>query len=86
MSWLFTAPIHGAWGADAPLNGLDIAAAALFVAFLVGQTVADGQMWAFQQDKKCRIAAGEEVAQPFMNAGLFRYSRHPGYLCELGMW
>ena len=21
-----------------------------------------------------------------MNTGLFRYSRHPNYLCELGMW
>ena len=36
-------------------------------------------MWNFQQDKKRRIAAGEDVAQPFMTTGLFRYCRHPNY-------
>ena len=87
VSVLFTAPIHGAWeGRDTPLNGLDVVATVLFIAFLVGETVADSQMWAFQQDKKRRIAAGEEIEQPFMNAGLWRYSRHPSWLCELGMW
>ncbi len=87
LIWWFTSPVHAAWEAgDTPLGGLDILAAVLFLAFLILETVADEQMWAFQQDKKRRIAAGEEVAQPFMNTGLFRFSRHPNYLCELGMW
>ena len=87
LIWWFTSPVHAAWEAgDTPLNGLDFLAAALFLLFLIVQTVADEQMWAFQQDKKRRIADGEDVAQPFMNTGLFRYSRHPNYLCELGMW
>ncbi|MDE0008181.1 MAG: DUF1295 domain-containing protein, partial [Gammaproteobacteria bacterium] len=30
--------------------------------------------------------AGEEIEQPFIDTGLFRYSRHPSYLCEIGMW
>ena len=87
LIWWFTSPVHAAWEAgDAPLNGLDFLAAALFLLFLIVETVADEQMWAFQQDKKRRIADGEDVARPFMNTGLFRYSRHPNYLCELGMW
>ena len=87
LIWWFTSPVHAAWEAgDTPLNGLDFLAAALFLLFLIVETVADEQMWAFHQDKKRRIADGEDVAQPFMNTGLFRYSRHPNYLCELGMW
>ena len=85
--WLFTAPIHTAWlWRDAPLNWLDIAASIVFLAFWIGEAVADQQMWDFQQEKKRKIAAGEDVVQPFINTGLFRYSRHPAWFCELGMW
>ncbi|MYJ74819.1 MAG: DUF1295 domain-containing protein [Gammaproteobacteria bacterium] len=87
LIWLFTSPIHQAWRfQEAGLNGLDLLAAALFVVFLVGETVADQQMWNFQQAKKRRLAAGEPVAEPFVTTGLFRYCRHPNFLCELGMW
>ena len=87
LLWLIASPIHRAWQLpDAPLNWLDFIAAALFLTLLAGETVADGQMWSFQQDKKRRIAAGEDVAQPFMTTGLFRYCRHPNYFCEIGMW
>ena len=87
LIWWFTSPVHAAWEAgDTPLGALDYVAAGLFLLFLIGETVADEQMWAFQQDKKRRIADGEEVAQPFLNTGLYRYSRHPNYLCEIGMW
>lgn len=85
--WLFTSPVHQAsvW-AETPLGWLDFLAAALFLVLFVGEAVADEQMWRFQQDKKRRIAAGEDVAQPFMTSGLFRYCRHPNFFCELGMW
>ncbi|WP_419860225.1 DUF1295 domain-containing protein [Candidatus Palauibacter sp.] len=87
LIWLFTSPVHQAsvW-AETPLGWLDFPAAALFLVLFVGEAVADGQMWRFQQDKKRRIAAGEDVAQPFMASGLFRYCRHPNFFCELGMW
>ena len=77
LMWLFTSPVHQAelW-IESPLNWLDFAAAALFVTFLVGEAVADQQMWVFQQDKKRRIEVGEEVSQPFMN----QVSR------SLGLW
>ena len=85
--WLFVSPVHQAWlRPEAPLNWLDWLAAALFLALLVIETVADEQMWAFQQDKKRRIAAGEAIAQPFLTAGLYSYSRHPNYASEISMW
>ncbi|WP_419948923.1 DUF1295 domain-containing protein [Candidatus Palauibacter sp.] len=87
LIWLFTSPVHQAavWG-ETPLGWLDFATAALFLVLFVGETVADEQMWAFQQDKKRRIEAGEEVESPFMTSGLFRFSRHPNYFCEIAMW
>lgn len=87
LIWLFTSPVHQAsvW-AETPLGWLDLLAAALFLVLFVGEAVADEQMWRFQQDKKRRLAAGEDVAQPFMTSGLFRYCRHPNFFCELGMW
>ena len=87
LIWLFTSPVHQAWQfGDASFNWLDGLATALFVLLFVVQATADQQMWNFQQDKKRRIAAGQEVAQPFITSGLFRYCRHPNYLCEIGMW
>ena len=65
------------------LSALDLLAAVLFLALLA---IADEQMWAFQQDKKRRIATGERVVQPFHRSGLRRFSRHPDYLAEIGMW
>ena len=87
LIWLFASPIHqaGVW-TEVPLGWLDIVAAALFLLLFIGETVADEQMWAFQQDKKRRIDAGEEVERPFMTTGLFRYSRHPNYFCEMALW
>ena len=85
--WLFTSPVHQAWTRqDRPLNVLDAAAMALFVAFWVVEAINDQQMWTFQQDKKRRIEAGEPVTQPFVTSGLFQYCRHPSFVCEMGMW
>ena len=85
--WLFTSPIHHAWtAAGTPLNWLDALAAALFAMFWFGEAVADQQMWRFQQGKKARQAQGLPVDAPFITTGLFRFSRHPNFFCELGMW
>ena len=85
--WLFTVPVHQAWRwPEASLGGMDIAAAVLFLAMLAVETIADEQMWAFQQDKQRRMAAGERIVQRFHRTGLRRYSRHPNYLGEIGMW
>ncbi len=85
--WLFTAPIHQAWvHSERPLQWLDYLAAVVLLVFLALESIADAQMFRFQQTKKRRLADGIEVERPFMDAGLFRFSRHPSYFCEMGIW
>lgn len=87
LVWLFTSPVHQAWlWLQVPLNWLDAVAAALFLVLLVGETLADEQMWRFQQDKQQRIADGQDIGTPFITTGLFYYCRHPNYFCEIAMW
>lgn len=52
------------------------ALAAVFVAFLAGETIADQQRWAFHQ----RGSGG------VLETGLYRYSRHPNYFFEIAQW
>ena len=69
-----------------PLNALDYAAAIAFAGFLIGEAVADEQQWKFQTAKYAAIARGETPEAGFITTGLFRYSRHPNFLCEQAMW
>jgi steroid 5-alpha reductase family enzyme len=73
-------------GQRAPIGALDFAAAALIVFFLLGETVADQQQWRFQSEKRARRARGEAIEPGFVTTGLFRYSRHPNFFCEQGIW
>jgi steroid 5-alpha reductase family enzyme len=69
-----------------PLGPLDAAAGIAFVGLLVGETVADQQQWAFQSRKQALRERGEAISEQFVTTGLFRYSRHPNFFCEQGMW
>lgn len=85
--WLFTSPIHQSWVyAERPMGWLDLVAVVVFLALLTLESIADAQMWRFQQNKKRLIREGVEVERPFMDSGLFRFCRHPSYFCEMGMW
>ncbi len=87
LIWLFTSPVHQAWlWSAAPLTAVDGIAAAVFLFLLTGETVADEQMWSFQQDKKHRIQLGRPVTEPFLRTGPYALSRHPSYLCEICIW
>lgn len=74
----------------APLNRIDAIAAGLFVCLFVGEAVADRQMYAYQSEKYRRKNAGEpleeEYARGFIDSGLWAYSRHPNYFCEVSLW
>jgi steroid 5-alpha reductase family enzyme len=85
LIYLFTLP---AWvvaerAGRSPLGALDIGLALLFLAALVGETVADQQQWNFHQRKK---AAGGQVDPPFCTTGLFAWSRHPNFFFEQSQW
>lgn len=84
---LIVVPSYAAYRfAGTPLNTLDYAAAAAFLVFLLGETVADEQQWRFQRAKHAAIARGEAPPRGFITTGLFRYSRHPNFFCEQAMW
>ncbi len=83
LLWLLALP---AWIAAARppsrLGALDGVAAGLFVLFLIGETIADQQQWNFHLRKASPGYAGPG----FLTQGLFRYSRHPNFFCEQGIW
>lgn len=67
------------------LNFYDFNLAGFFVVLLVGETIADEQQWRFQTAKKARGAEGA-ASHGFLDQGLFRFSRHPNFFCEMAMW
>lgn len=84
---LLVAPMHVMWQhRDRPLAPVELALAAVFALFLLGETLADQQQWDFHAAKARASAAGEPLPRGFLDAGLFRVSRHPAYFCEMGMW
>jgi len=66
-----------------PFGPLDVAVAALFVALLVGETVADQQQWNFHAAKR---AGGADFRPRFLQTGLWRLSRHPNFFFEQAQW
>ena len=76
-----------------PFCGIDVLAAILTLGFIVYETLADEQQWAFQTTKWKMIKAGkklEELPAPynkgFNTVGLWSRSRHPNYYAEQGTW
>ncbi|WP_448004359.1 DUF1295 domain-containing protein [Agromyces bauzanensis] len=72
--------------AGEPLGGWDVVLSAFFIAFLVGETVADQQQWAFHRWKAAEVAAGRSPEPGFLQTGLFRLSRHPNFFFEQAQW
>ena len=84
---LIVLPSYAAYRSKgAPLNALDYAAAAAFILFFLGETIADEQQWRFHEAKHAAMARGEKPKNDFLTTGLFRYSRHPNFFCEQAMW
>jgi steroid 5-alpha reductase family enzyme len=76
-----TLPAYDALADHSPLGVRDFAAALAFLAFLVGEAIADEQQWRFQLAKR----EGKDP-RPFLDSGLFAYSRHPNFFCEQALW
>ncbi|XP_037047680.1 uncharacterized protein C594.04c-like [Bradysia coprophila] len=73
-----------------PLNWIDAVATAGFIGCLVVETVADNQQWAFYEQRRKAIESKKKVTgdlkRGFLSHGLFRYSRHPNFFGEMGIW
>ncbi|MGW4487743.1 DUF1295 domain-containing protein [Amycolatopsis sp. NPDC004368] len=79
---LITLPAWTALSYRSAFSAWDVVVAVVFLACLVGETVADQQQWNFHQWKK-------SVASPdprFLSTGLFRFSRHPNFFFEQAQW
>jgi steroid 5-alpha reductase family enzyme len=83
---LITLPADTALLHRTPFGVGDVVAAVVFLAFLVGETVADQQQWTFQEWKRTELDAGRTPDQRFLRTGLFRYSRHPNFFFEQAQW
>ncbi|WP_123308182.1 DUF1295 domain-containing protein [Cellulomonas sp. PhB143] len=77
---LITLPAWTASQHPGPLGPADVVATLAFLVLLAGESVADQQRWDFHRAK----AAGR--ADGVLRTGLYRYSRHPNYFCEVGQW
>lgn len=83
---LITLPAASALaGQGTPWGIVDTIAAALFVLFLIGETLADEEQWRFHQEKLRRQEVGE-AGPRFLTTGLFARSRHPNFFCEMAIW
>ena len=80
---LITLPAALAAQNPSALTGWDALFIAAFLAFPVGETIADQQQWVFHQRKK---KAGGTLPPGFATTGLFRYSRHPNFFFEQAQW
>ncbi|GAA1966533.1 DUF1295 domain-containing protein [Agromyces allii] len=69
-----------------PLGVWDAVLALVFLAFLVGETVADEQQWRFHAWKASERAAGRTPTPGFLQSGLFAVSRHPNFFFEQAQW
>jgi len=87
--------------ANNPINLIDVACILLFAFFFVYETVADYQQQQFQAAKREWLRSqqsgqsskriytsteAEDFNRGFLVRGLFKYSRHPNYVGEIGLW
>ncbi len=90
---MITFPALVLMGVDKPFGWVDALAAALMLGFIIYETVADEQQWAFQSAKWKMIKEDrklEDLPAPynkgFNTAGLWGISRHPNYFAEQAVW
>ena len=90
---MITFPALVLMSVDVPFGWVDALAAVLMFGFILYETIADEQQWAFQTTKWRMIKEGkklEELPAPynkgFNTVGLWNRSRHPNYFAEQGTW
>ena len=78
---------------NAAFGIIDGVACVLTLFFIVLETIADEQQWAFQSRKKELLAGGNQLSdlplpycRGFNTTGLWAHSRHPNYFSEQAIW
>jgi steroid 5-alpha reductase family enzyme len=80
----FTFPLYLAGTSSAPLGTADFVLFALQAIFLILETIADEQQFTYY--RKRGTTGDPRISAGFNTFGLWKYSRHPNYVCEMGQW
>lgn len=90
---LIALPAYGVMKGASAIGNADMIVAALFMVFLLMESIADEQHWYFHKKKYACVSIDEREHHPdpdvrdgFFQSGLFAYSRHPNYFAEQSMW
>lgn len=87
----FTAPVVASAQNDDNLSFdlVDTCLAAVCLILVGVEAVADAQRYKYQREKHRRLMSGESLGpyeRGFVETGLWSFSRHPNYVCEVGFW
>ena len=86
---LFTLPALKAMNSSKPLGLYDYLLAAIILALIVVEYIADQQQFNYQKEKYRQKKTGKVDALHkigFTHTGLWAYVRHPNYAAEQGVW
>jgi len=86
----FMSPVATATSMAPAWGFLDTVATVLCVLLVLGEAIADHQQFVFQTEKYRRREKNESLgpvySKGFLDSGLWAYSRHPNYFCEVSFW
>jgi len=88
---LFSTPLLlAAMNPEKQLTVIDLVAGFMMLGFIIIEGIADTQLFRFHQEKKAGVNGKshfkESLKKGFFTEGLWRYSRHPNFVCEQGVW
>ncbi|MFA6618072.1 MAG: DUF1295 domain-containing protein [Candidatus Neomarinimicrobiota bacterium] len=87
LIFAFTFPLYTLGQFNAPLSWVDFLLFALHALFLLLETIADNQQFRFYQERNSQEFKKSPRHQLGFNTfGLWKYSRHPNYACEMAQW
>ena len=84
LVFFFSLPLYIAGASEAALGLWDAVIFAGHILFLILETVADEQQLKYYARRNG--ASDPRLALGFNTFGLWRYSRHPNYVCEMSQW
>lgn len=85
LIFLFTLPVYYIGSITAPLGTIDYLLFGIHFLFLAGETLADFQQLDYYRKRETQ-KNNKRIQLGFNTFGLWKFSRHPNYTCELGQW
>ena len=86
LIFLFTLPLYYIGKEQNSITTLDIVLYLVFAALLILEYVADQQQYNYHTSKEQKKVKDKRFLLGFNTYGIWKYSRHPNYMCEMGQW